>query len=254
MSNFSEKKGCWQSTLLNHFPEIFHGASTRERPRQQIFNMSYEFQEEAVVTRNRRDFLKELSGDASAHIISSFQTHSDHIFVFREGDDFPEGEIPDTDAFVTDVSGVALMTKTADCQPVFLYDPVKKVVGMVHSGWKGSLQNIIGKTVQVMRDEFAVEPSDIRAAIGPALGPCCAEFSNPKTELNEAAQPFVRPNRHVDFWAMSVAQLKAEGVQRENIELSEICTVCSVDEWFSYRGDRRQGEDLGRLAGVIGLR
>jgi YfiH family protein len=148
------------------------------------------------------------------------------------------------------MAGVGLLIKVADCQPIFIVDPVRRVIANVHSGWRGSVTNIAGKTVGIMRDRYGCRPSDLLAAVGPSLGPCCAEFRNYPTELPE---PFLRYQvkpTYFDFWAISRDQLESAGVKPENIEVAGRCTVCETRDFFSYRGEKV----TGRLAAVIGWR
>jgi len=141
------------------------------------------------------------------------------------------------------------MVQQADCQAVMLFDPVRKVVANAHSGWRGSVANIIAKTIDLMKRDFNTLPADLYAVISPSLGPCCAEFINYRRELPGHFHAYqVRPN-YFDFWAISTDQLKESGVPAENIANSRICTVCD-DRFFSYRRNRM----TGRFASVIGLK
>lgn len=156
---------------------------------------------------------------------------------------------PQADAMVTASRGVGLMIKIADCQAVFLVDPVRRVVANVHCGWRGSVQNILAETVRVMQDRFKTDPADLIAAISPSLGPCCAEFRHFEREIPRALWTFqVRPT-YFDFWAVSRHQLTACGVLPENIHTAGECTVCRPDKYFSYRGEKT----TGRMAAVVGL-
>ena len=154
------------------------------------------------------------------------------------------------DAIVTDQPQKALVIQVADCQSVLLYDPVRQVVANVHCGWRGSIQNIIGRTVAAMVQQFGCRPANIMAGIGPSLGPCCAEFVNYKTEIPQAFWGYKDSNHHFDFWSISCDQLTDAGVAAENIETSRICTCCRTDEFFSYRAEKI----TGRFAAVIGLK
>jgi polyphenol oxidase len=239
----------YQFEHFSNFPELQHGIAPRSVDKFSKFNMSFQFQDEVTVKAHRQHVLK-MTGEGLHDLIGSYQTHSDHILIHRSGDVIPTDEPHDYDAFVSDAIGVGFIIKTADCQPVLMYDPIKRAVGLVHSGWKGSLKNVIGKTVKAMVKTFDSNPQDIRVGIGPSLGPCCAEFSDPKNELNEAALNHLLPENKVDFWKLTREQLNAEGVINDHIQFSYICTVCSKDQWFSYRGDQ---PDEGRFGSVIGL-
>ncbi len=155
---------------------------------------------------------------------------------------------PSADGIVTDIPGLLLFIQVADCQPVMLYDPVNKVVANIHSGWKGSLKNIVGAGVDAMKRKFGSDPASVLAGIGPSLGPCCSEFINYRSEIPDQFWDYRRGENHFDFWQMTIDQLTAKGVKKENIELSGICTRCSHDSFFSYRHEKI----TGRFASVIG--
>jgi hypothetical protein len=153
------------------------------------------------------------------------------------------------DAMVTDITGKNIVIQVADCQAVFLYEPARRVIANVHSGWRGSVQNIIGRTIGVMERHFGCRTGRIRAGIGPSLGPCCAEFINYRKEIPMKFWPYKGINKYFDFWSLSRDQLMAAGVNGVNIESSGICTRCNTDDFFSYRAERT----TGRFAAVIGL-
>lgn len=189
-------------------------------------------------------------------LVSAFQVHGEVIHqVTPELLDSSECSdsawiVDSGDALATDMRGLGLLIKVADCQPIFLVDPVRRVLANVHSGWRGSVANIAGKTVELLRDRYGCRPSDLLAAVGPSLGPCCAEFRNYRTELPESFWGHqVRPT-YFDFWAISRHQLEGAGVKPENIEVSGRCTACGTRDFFSYRGEKV----TGRLAAVIGWR
>jgi YfiH family protein len=137
----------------------------------------------------------------------------------------------------------------ADCQPVMLFDPVRSVIANIHSGWRGSIINIIGRTVAEMQKRFGCLPADIHAGIGPSLGPCCAEFVNYREEIPESLWSYRVSNHHFDFWAMSRDQLLQAGLLPGRIEIGGLCTRCRRDLFFSYRAARR----TGRMAAIIGM-
>lgn len=186
-------------------------------------------------------------------MISAHQVHGDSVYI-------PEHAIHGDcvasrcDALVTNRPGLGLLIGHADCQPVLLYDPIKRVVAAIHSGWRGSVLNIIAKTVSVMTEKYGCTPMDIHGAIGPSLGPCCAEFVHFKHELPSAFWHYEVGDRHFDFWAVGHDQLEKAGIKRENIAISGICTSCS-DDFFSYRRARREGDGVtGRNGTIIVLK
>jgi YfiH family protein len=159
------------------------------------------------------------------------------------------GRAVTADALVTDIFERNLVIQVADCQAVLLYEPARRVIANIHCGWRGSVQNIIGRTVGVMEQHFGCRPRRIQAGIGPSLGPCCAEFINYRSEIPMEFWRYQGLNEHFDFWSLSRNQLKRAGVAEINIESSGICTRCDTDEFFSYRAQRT----TGRFAAVIGL-
>lgn len=166
------------------------------------------------------------------------QTHSDIILEVTEPFQTP----PEADAFITQTKNLLLMVKVADCQGVVIYDPKKEVLGVVHSGWKGSTKNIIGKTIQKIKEVYRSSAEDLLIGISPSLGPCCSEFTDPKTELPSFCHPFILPQNHVDFWSLSKKQCMDEGILENNIEIAGICTKDNPN-FFSFRlGDE------GRMA------
>ena len=156
----------------------------------------------------------------------------------------------EADAIVTDIPGKFLAIQVADCQSVLIYDPVQKVVANVHSGWRGSINNIIGCTLRVMVDSFGCRSRNMVAGVGPSLGSCCAEFVNYKKEIPEVFWKYKNDTHHFDFWSISRDQLCEEGVLLENVDLSRMCTKCDSNHFFSFR---REGT-TGRFAALIGLK
>lgn len=179
-------------------------------------------------------------------MVSARQVHDNKVFIVDKspGSDF---EALGYDGLITR-HRIGLMIQQADCQAVIFHDPVKWAIGAAHAGWRGSVAGILGATIEAMTDNFGSDPADIKAAISPSLGPCCAEFVNHRQELPKWMHAFqVRPN-YFDFWKISRIQLQEAGLQPLNIKTAAICTGCNRD-YFSYR---RAGI-TGRCATVIGL-
>lgn len=154
------------------------------------------------------------------------------------------------DALVTNIPKKVLVIQVADCQSIIMYDPVRQVVANVHSGWRGSINNIIGLTIMVMNKSFDCNSGDIVAGIGASLGPCCAEFVNYEKEIPKKYWKYKDDNDYFDFWSLSCDQLCQAGVLIDNVNLSRLCTKCNPDHFFSFRGEG----DTGRFASVIGLK
>ncbi len=201
------------------------------------------------VKSNRQAIKKYLKFD---HLVSARQVHGNKVHVVNEPVDH-DIRVDDCDALVTDIPRVGLLIGHADCQPVLLYDTVRKVVAAIHSGWRGSVVNIIAATISVMQQQFQTDPANLVAGVGPSLGPCCSEFVNHQSELPQSFQLFQVKENYFDFWQISNNQLEQCGVRKSSIFIAGICTSCSPD-YFSYRRARRQGTGItGRNGTVIAL-
>ena len=190
-----------------------------------------------------------------SHMVLGRQVHGAEVLGWRgrvplsAPDTSPAYTYLEADALTTDLPKQALFIQVADCQPVLIVDPVKRVVANVHSGWRGSISNIVGRTVAFMQTTYDCFPGDMLAGIGPSLGPCCAEFINYRHEIPAEFWPYRLAADHFDFWRLSEDQLVAAGVCGENISQSRICTRCNQHLLYSYRGEKQ----TGRFAAVIGL-
>lgn len=136
--------------------------------------------------------------------------------------------IPSTDGFLTNARRTALIVVTADCLPIFLYDPNRGVVGLLHSGRAGTTKDIVGVAMKAMREDFGSDPADCVAVIGPSVGPCCYE---------------------VDLWGANEHRLNELGVA--TIFNCRVCTKCNKEVFYSYRAER---ENAGRMISAIALK
>jgi YfiH family protein len=160
------------------------------------------------------------------------------------------------DILLTDNPHVTLYMRFADCVPIMLYDPKKQVVGVVHSGWLGTVRGAAKVAVEGMQERYASNPADILAAIGPAIGPDHYEIgADVSTHVREAfgadAQTLlsnVGESAHFDLWKANQALLLEAGVKQ--IELAGICTACHTEDWFSHRGEKGR---TGRFGALIAL-
>jgi len=198
----------------------------------------------ALVLRNRARIREKLGLGC---LLSAKQVHGDKILILAQ---LPEAdtEYEGYDALITNLPGVGLMIQQADCQAIMLYDPENQAVANIHAGWRGSVANIIAKTVAAMGKAYGSRPAALLAAISPSLGPCCGQFVNFHAELPPSFHAYQTKPAHFDFWAISRAQLAACGLRAEQIEIAGRCTVCDPD-YFSYRREKT----TGRFASVIGL-
>jgi len=198
----------------------------------------------SFVLQNREVIKKSFSAQS---LFSAQQTHSNEVYQVTE---IPKEnlEVKGYDCLITDVKGVLLMIQQADCQAIFLYNPVQNAIGIVHVGWRGSANDAIGQTLSAMQRAYGCNAKNTIAAISPSLSSCCAEFLNYEHELPHAFQQFQVKPFHFDFKAISIWQLSSYGVNPKNIYSTDICTYCD-ERFFSYRRDGV----TGRNASVIGL-
>ena len=155
------------------------------------------------------------------------------------------------DALVTDVPGVALAIRTADCLPIFFADPGRRVVGLAHAGWRGIAAGLPARVVTAMRRSFQSRARELHAAIGPSIRSCCYEVGE---EFNARFGPHVQERqgrRTCDLIEAAMAQLTACGMRPERIVDTQACTACDTQRWFSLR---REGPTTGRLTSLILLR
>ncbi len=159
-------------------------------------------------------------------------------------------EIRGIDILITDIPGLGLLIKQADCQAVALYDPEKRVIANIHCGWRGNVHNVIGQAVRQLQAVFGSRPEALRAGISPSLGPCCAEFINYQQEIPEELWSYeVRPT-FFDLWRLSCDQLQDAGLRPEHIQLAGLCTRCQEQDFFPTAGIKSPGETVP----VISLR
>lgn len=160
------------------------------------------------------------------------------------------------DGLITDEPGCVLSMNFADCTPIFLYDPRRRAIGLGHAGWRGTVVDLPGAMVRSMAEQFGSDPADLVAAVGPCIGPCCYEvgdevidsvrtaFAAPDELLRQNGGP--RP--HFDLPEANRRNLSAAGVK--SIELSNYCTACHTDLFFSHRAEKGR---TGRFGTVFAL-
>jgi hypothetical protein len=202
---------------------------------------------------------QELEGAArSSWMLSVKQVHgTDALVVDRaltSSDRFSGG----WDALVTDQRGLMVAVRTADCVPVLMHDPKRKIVAAVHAGWRGAVAGIVEKTISVMVSRFGTVPEQVQVSIGPSAGVCCYEVDQTVLDkLPEAcadSQLVVRGQRggkaHLDLKLLIREQARSAGVRPDSITTVNLCTICHEDLFFSYR---REGKVIGTMVSAIGL-
>ena len=213
-------EGCFRSLNLTH-----HRGDSRENVEENLRRLG------AAI------------GFSPENLVLTRQTHTDIVRVVtgadRRGTD--HREYPECDGLVTNTPGLALMVFTADCTPILLHDPVTGAVGAVHAGWRGTAADIAGKAVNAMVAAFGCAPENIHAAIGPNIGRCCfqTDADVPQAMLRtfgQAAQEFIHPQgdkHYVNLKKINALALGRAGVT--SIDISEDCTMCQSDRFWSHR-------------------
>ena len=199
--------------------------------------------------------------------VCSFQTHTTNIRVVTNEDRGKGPKIQrdytDIDGLVTNVPGIILGTFHADCPPVYFIDPVKRAIGLSHSGWKGTRGKIASRTIDELAGNYGTDPSDLICAIGPSIcGECyeigedvAKEFSSSFTEdelkSNNILVPYPEGKYRLYLWNAIRLTLIQSGVRPENIIVTDICTRCNPDLLFSHR---IHGEKRGNLCAFLSLK
>ncbi|MCQ4638551.1 peptidoglycan editing factor PgeF [Anaerovorax odorimutans] len=205
---------------------------------------------------DRPDVLQQL-GLEHAQPVWPVQVHKDRIAVIEQKGNAPI-RIPDTDGSITDVPGVLLTTVHADCLPVYLYDPVKGAIGLVHAGWRGTAAGIAPKAAALMEQTFGCKAEDILAHIGPGISSCCFETGPEVLEEFKRnwnfAEEFASPcgegseKNYLDLKGINRRQLEEAGLKAKRITASSHCTCCEPEIFCSYRREggtyRRMGAGL----------
>jgi len=203
--------------------------------------------EENVKENYRR--MAEALGSSPEDMVLSCQTHTSNVRVIRDSDRgkgiVRSQDYSDVDGMITDIPGIMLVTSHADCVPLFFVDPVRKAVGLSHSGWKGTAAQIGAVTVRRMGSEFGSRPEDIIAAVGPSICRDCYEVGEDvaeefrKTFTEKEMKSIFFPGRdgryQLDLWEANRIILSDCGLLPEHIAVTDICTSCRDDLLWSHR-------------------
>ena len=174
-------------------------------------------------------------------VVSLNQVHGNRTIIARA----PSNRTQDADGVITDVPGLTLTLRTADCQSFVIFAPQNYVVGLLHAGWRGLINGAIPQFFVTLNKEFGIDAASTFVAAGPSLCQKCAEFTDPTKEL-----PLIDPKffdgRCVDLQGIADAELRTCGVLQSNIERHPDCTCCQSDLYWSYRGGDRDAVRRGQ--------
>lgn len=266
-------------TVFKHI-EIPHGITDRHGgvstgPYESMNTSFFGYDDKAHVYENIKRALQTLNMDAKI-IIATAQVHSDRILYIDDNFDFSslrnieleasplEGYTlyvaHETDGLMTNRSDVILMTFYADCVPLVFYDPHKKVAGSIHSGWKGTVQNIGKKAIDMMLN-YGCELENISVGIGQCADVCCYEVDEPVIKAFESTFPdeacglFVFPKKDgkymLDLKTANKSMLITAGIDEKRIDVEEACTICQSESFFSHR---RMGYPRGSMSAFVQIK
>jgi len=207
------------------------------------------------VTRDQFPEFVEKAGFTRQTLSLVHQVHGTEVLCVQPGSIPPRST--EADGLLTDSPGIVIGVKTADCLPVFFEDPVRGVVGAVHAGWRGLQAGILEKAVAKMTTVYGTEPSDLKAAIGPAIRGCCYEVG---PEFASYFPGFYKEGRKsgqgaggmFDPAQAAVSRLREAGVKADQVTDSGLCTACRMDLFYSFRGENTRERILSVIALGIG--
>jgi len=228
-------------------------------------NLALHVGDKAVaVLRNREQWLRALGIAGHDEPCCAEQVHGNQVVAvtkaeagrgYREYGDALSG----IDGMLTDVANLPLLTFYADCVPIYLFDPRRRVIGLIHSGWKGTAGRISARAVAMMAADYGSSPADIQAIIGPGIGRCCYEVDARvaavfRKEFAEHEQ-LLYPKNQGAHWQLDLKKaiqqtLTEAGLVIPHIEDAGICTNCRRDLYYSYRGE---AGSCGRMGALIEL-
>lgn len=268
--SISERGGITYLTFpaLEELPGFVHCFSTRlggvSRGIYASMNLSFTRGDEAeAVTENFRRLSAAL-GFHPEDIVASNQTHTSNVRVVGREDRgngvTRPGAYQDVDGMITNIPGVVLATFYADCVPLYFVDPVKRAVGLSHSGWRGTAAKIGAVTVRKMQETYGSRPEDIYGAIGPSICQDCYEVSEDVIEEFRDAFPekdwknlFYRKENgryQLNLWEANRRIMEEAGLLPGHISLPGICTCCNPEFLFSHRASKGKRGNLGAFLGI----
>jgi len=245
-------------------PSTTQGFTTRHegisRPPYNSLNLGANTDDSPHNVEGNRSVLARTFGITQERLVTVRQTHGSDILAIDEpNDDFSHFLGIEADAIMTNQTGVMIGVTVADCVPILLFDPVKKVIAVIHAGWQGTAARITAQTVQGICKVFGSRASNIKAAIGPCINPCCYEVDQPVKDgfkdhgdaWSAIAEPAGTGKWRLDMALANRMQLEDAGLSTASIQTSGNCVCCQKELFFSYR---RDAGETGRQMGFIMLR
>lgn len=257
---------------LDKYPEVKHGFSSRlGGVSDGVFDSLNLGFNRGDLDENVKENFKRISdamGIDYNRLCFSHQTHTTNIKIVKDKDagNGIHKELPyqDVDGIITNTKNLPLVTFYADCVPLFMYDPVQEVIGLSHSGWRGTVGKIGKLTIEKMTEEFGSNPADIIACVGPSICADCYEVSEDvanefKAVYKEKADSILKKSAFnpddnskymLNLWEACKINFLEAGVSEANIEITDYCTRCNPKLFYSHR---IMGANRGSLAGFMSL-
>lgn len=246
---------------------LIHGFSTRlggvSKGYFSSMNLSFQRGDREEDVRENYKRIGEAIGFSPENLVFSDQIHEDTIYSVTKDDcgkGYTKELLKGNDGLVTNERQVPLVTFYADCVPIFFYDPVKEVIGMAHSGWRGTVKRIGCKMLSKMQTEYGSKVEDILVVIAPSICKDCYEISEDvankfKKEMKEIPTELYLEEKgngkyQLDLWKVNEEMLLRAGVQREHLAVTDLCTCCNPELFFSHRASEGK---RGNLAGFMML-
>ena len=249
--------------LLEKTGVVNHGFSTRlggvSKGYCSSMNISiHRGDDPEAVDENRRRIAAAI-GVKPENMVYTQQTHTTNVSVVTEAD---RGKsLPETDGMITNVPEVCLVTFYADCVPLYFVDPVKKAIGLSHSGWRGTVRKMANVTIERMQKEYGCRPEDIRAAVGPSICQECYEVSEDvidefrKNYREEYWKDLFYQKENgkyqLNLWKANEYNFLDAGILPEHMAISNVCTCCNPEILFSHRVT---GWERGNLSAFLSLK
>ena len=248
---------------------VKHGFSTRlggvSGGYYESLNLSFDRGDDPEAVRENFRRIGEAIGVQVEDMVMSKQTHTTNVRVVTEEDRgkgiVRDRDYTDIDGLITNVRGICLVTSYADCVPLYFVDPVRKAIGLSHSGWRGTVGKIGKKTVELMTESFGSDPADILACVGPSICSDCSEVSQDvidkvKEVFDEALWESLFYEKgngkyQLDLWKTNEEVFQEAGILPEHIAVTNVCTRCNSRILYSHRV---QGDKRGNLCAFLALK
>ncbi|SJZ42358.1 conserved hypothetical protein [Trichlorobacter thiogenes] len=245
-------------------PATIQGFTTRHegisRPPYNSLNLGMNTEDSPHNVEGNRSLLARAFGITQERLVTVRQNHGTDILVIdAPNDDFSHFTGLEADAIITNQPDVMIGVTVADCVPILLFDPIKKVIAAVHAGWQGTAAQIVLQAVEGMAKIFGCRTKDIQAVIGPCINSCCYEVDQPVKDgfknltvlWNAVAEPTGAGKWRLDLALANRMQLEDAGLRVDAIQTLGHCVCCQKEWFFSYR---RDGGETGRQMGFIMLK